>query len=65
MKYHIYFTTRSYKENLETVELKAVTELGAAQEYLEGYKANAILPDEILEQIEDGEAWIEAEEVKE
>ena len=61
-KYQIYFVTDSYREELECDgELRAATEEEAADEWLEGYKANnAGQPNDILDQIEAGEAWIEA-----
>lgn len=61
MLYEMYLVTRDYREELELTLLKAETEEEAAREYLDYYRLNNYgQPDDMLEQIDEGEAWIEA-----
>lgn len=61
MMYQIYFVTRDYREEIDSVELEANTEEDAIEEYMDGYRANnAGQDDDMLDQIDAGEAWIEA-----
>lgn len=65
MTYQIYFVTDNYRQEMEVARLDATTEDAAAQEWLDGYKANNTgQDDQILEEITVGAAWIEAEKLQ-